>query len=206
MGCWSSTRRKGTAGQVFRRDGALHELLDSPSNSLLRTHASERAHQDAAQPETHRSRACIRNRILRRDTQGEVLAQLVDLAAPQLGFNYLGRFAAPASAGWGAAGAAVRLGAGDPAMPLAHALEVNALTLDDAEGPKLTANWTWAPALLTEAEVGDLAQRWFTALEALVRHGLAPGAGGRTPSDLPLVALSQAEIEAAGEQVSADRG
>ena len=33
------------------------------------------------------------------------------------------------------------------------------------------------------------------ALEALVRHAAAPGAGGRTPSDLPLVALSQAEIE-----------
>ena len=41
----------------------------------------------------------------------------------------------------------------------------------------------------------DLAQRWFEALEALVRHAEQPGAGGRTPSDLPLVALSQAEIE-----------
>ena len=28
-----------------------------------------------------------------------------------------------------------------------------------------------------------------------MRHAAAPGAGGRTPSDLPLVALSQAEIE-----------
>ena len=33
------------------------------------------------------------------------------------------------------------------------------------------------------------------ALEALVRHAAQPGAGGRTPSDLPLVSLSQAEIE-----------
>ena len=41
----------------------------------------------------------------------------------------------------------------------------------------------------------DLAQRWFRALEALVRHAAQPDAGGRTPSDLPLVALSQAEIE-----------
>src|SRR6476660_4010509 len=38
-------------------------------------------------------------------------------------------------------------------------------------------------------------RRWCAALEALVRHATAAGAGGRTPSDLPLVALSQAEIE-----------
>ena len=60
---------------------------------------------------------------------------------------------------------------------------------------RFTATWSWAPALLTEAAVRDLAERWFAALEALVRHAAAPGAGGRTPSDLPLVALSQAEIE-----------
>ena len=53
-------------------------------------------------------------------------------------------------------------------MPLAHALEVNALTLDGAEGPWLRANWTWAPALLDEAAVRDLARGWFAALEALV--------------------------------------
>ena len=41
----------------------------------------------------------------------------------------------------------------------------------------------------------DLAQCWFAALEALVRHAAAPAAGGRTPCDLPLVSLSQAEIE-----------
>ena len=43
--------------------------------------------------------------------------------------------------------------------------------------------------------MSDLAQSWFRALEALVRHAAQPGAGGRSPSDLPLVALSQAEIE-----------
>ena len=120
-------------------------------------------------------------------------AQLAPLATPQIGFNYLGRFAAPAAADWGPAPEPV--GTADPAMALSHALEVNALTLDDREGPKLTATWSWAPALLSEAAVRDLAECWFRALEALVRHGLVPGAGGRTPCDLPLVALTQAEIE-----------
>src|SRR5262249_13426371 len=122
-------------------------------------------------------------------------AQLSDFAAPQLGFNYLGRFAAPAQADWSIAGEAVRVGSGDGGLALARALEINALTLDGADGPTLTANWSWAPALVSEAEVRDLAECWFAALSALVRHADAPGAGGRTPSDLPLVTLTQAEIE-----------
>ena len=64
-----------------------------------------------------------------------------------------------------------------------------------SEGPRLTATWSCAPALVSEAEVRDLAERWFRALEALVRHAAVAGAGGRSPSDLPLLALSQAEIE-----------
>ena len=63
------------------------------------------------------------------------------------------------------------------------------------DGATLSATWSWAPALLSDAEVRDLAQGWFAALEALVRHAAQPGAGGRSPCDLPLVALSQSEIE-----------
>ena len=58
-----------------------------------------------------------------------------------------------------------------------------------------SATWSWAPALLSDEEIRDLAQGWFRALEALVRHAEQPGAGGRSPCDLPLLALSQAEIE-----------
>ena len=82
-----------------------------------------------------------------------------------------------------------------PAMPLAHALEVNALTLDAADGAMLRATWSFAPALVGEEAVRDLAERWFAALAALVRHSEQPGAGGRSPSDLPLLALTQGEIE-----------
>ena len=126
----------------------------------------------------------------------ETGAQLAGHAGAQLGFNYLGRFAAGAGEDWGLAAEAEALGGGgDAAMPLAHALEVNALTLDGAEGPRLRANWSFAPALLEEAAVHDLARSWFAALEALVRHAAQPGAGGRTPSDVPLVGLTQGELE-----------
>ena len=47
----------------------------------------------------------------------------------------------------------------------------------------LTATWTFAPALLSEEAVRDLAERWFGALAALVRHTEQAGAGGRSPSD-----------------------
>ena len=124
----------------------------------------------------------------------QTASQLAGLAAPQIGFNYLGRFAAPAAADWGPAPEAVGLGGGGD-LPLSHVLEVNAVTLDALEGPRLTANWCWAPALVSEAAVRDLAERWFEVLAALVGHVAAPGAGGRSPSDLPLLALSQAEIE-----------
>ena len=82
--------------------------------------------------------------------------------------------------GLGAAPEDVRLAGGD--LPLAHALEVNAFTLDNAEGAKLTATWSWAPALVSEAEVRDLGERWFQALKALVRHARRPApAGARRP-------------------------
>ena len=124
----------------------------------------------------------------------QTASQLDRLATPQISFNYLGRDDAPAKADWAAAAEAVTRG-GDPAMPLAHAIDVSAITLDHPAGAELSATWSFAPALVEEAAVRDLAQRWFQALEALVRHAEAPDAGGRTPSDLPLVTLSQAEIE-----------
>ena len=151
---------------------------------------------------------------LLRYLNGETAAELAGLPAPQLGFNYLGRFAAGGDgADWAPAdldesadgcqrGGAARLGGGDPAMPLAHVIEINALTLDGADGPRLTANWTLAPALLDEAAVRDLAETWFRALTALVRHAAQPGAGGRSPSDVALVDLTQGEIERLERRVS----
>src|SRR5262249_10496131 len=122
--------------------------------------------------------------------------QLSGFAAPQIGFNYLGRLAGPAGAGWGRGGGGVGLGGGGGGgVPRSRRAEGEALTLDGAQGAELTAHWSWAPALVTEAEVRDLAQRWFLALEGLVGHAALPEAGGRSPSDLPLVALTQGEIE-----------
>ncbi len=79
-------------------------------------------------------------------------------------------------------------------MPLAHAVEVNAITLDGEGGPELSAHWSWAPRLVSEAAARGLAAGWFRALAGLVGC-VAAGAGGRSPSDVALAALTQDEIE-----------
>jgi amino acid adenylation domain-containing protein/non-ribosomal peptide synthase protein (TIGR01720 family) len=119
-------------------------------------------------------------------------------APPQLGFNYLGRLPAADGTGepWTTAPGAEALGGGsDPGMPLTHEVELNALTEDGPEGLRLVATWSWARNVLTTAEVADLADTWFRALAVLADHARVPEAGGRTPSDLTLVSLSQAEID-----------
>ncbi|WP_432587793.1 amino acid adenylation domain-containing protein [Streptomyces sp. HD1123-B1] len=124
--------------------------------------------------------------------------ELAAFAEPQIGFNYLGRMG-EADAGDAAAADTVTVrdltGAGDPAMPLGYALEVNAAALVYPDGPRLVASWTFSAELLTEAEVGEVARLWFDALRALAVAADRPDAGGLTPSDLPLVTVGQDEID-----------
>ncbi|AJE81512.1 amino acid adenylation domain-containing protein [Streptomyces albus] len=119
---------------------------------------------------------------------------LARLPRPQLGFNYLGRL--PVSDGGDWTMVADR-GAGSPAadLPAAHALEVNAYAHERDGGSVLTARWTWPAELWPEAGVRSLADRWFERLGRLVAEAADPGAGSRTPSDLPLLSLSQEEID-----------
>jgi len=127
---------------------------------------------------------------------------LAGLSRSQINFNYLGRFPTPASEAmtgsgqWGLAPETTALGAGnDPTTPLAHGLGLTALVSDHPDGPQLRATWSFAPRLWPEQHVHELARLWFEALHALVDHATHPGAGGHTPTDFPLVALSQHQIE-----------
>ncbi|GCB52470.1 non-ribosomal peptide synthetase [Streptomyces sp. NL15-2K] len=120
---------------------------------------------------------------------GPVLAAL---PAPQIGFNYLGRTAArEPMADWSVAPESPRnLGAAhDPAQPVAHGLEITAVTTADG---RLDATWSWAPGIWSEDDVRTLADLWCAELAA---QAAGTPAGGHTPSDLPLVSLSQAEID-----------
>ncbi|WP_344096030.1 amino acid adenylation domain-containing protein [Streptomyces stramineus] len=119
-------------------------------------------------------------------------------ATPQIGFNYLGRFATSdetAARDWDIAPDVATPSGYDPGMPATHALVINAVTEDHADGPRLSATWNWPGELLSEEDVRELAEGWFTALTALVAHAADPEAGGHTPSDLFLGSLSQDEID-----------
>ncbi|GDY58164.1 hypothetical protein SVIO_087870 [Streptomyces violaceusniger] len=125
--------------------------------------------------------------------------RLAALPTPDIRFNYLGRIAAPrGGAPWTPAGdgtSGLLMAGADADAPLPYALELNAVTYDGPDGPRLVAHWSWARGLLTEEEVSDLAQTWFTVLKAITAHAERPDAGGRTPSDLPLVNLNQDQID-----------
>ncbi|MEU7582077.1 amino acid adenylation domain-containing protein [Streptomyces sp. NPDC041068] len=132
---------------------------------------------------------------LLRHLNPQTAAVLAKAAAPRIGFNYLGRFTTEDGGDWSMETGGSGLTAA-PETPLRHALELVAMTEDRAEGPVLVADWTWAGELLAEDDVRRLADDWFRALQALAAHAERPEAGGRTPSDFPLVPLTQAEIDA----------
>ncbi|MEU9166475.1 amino acid adenylation domain-containing protein [Streptomyces sp. NPDC048420] len=130
-------------------------------------------------------------RYLNPDTAGELAQQ----PSPAIGFNYLGRFTAPAGdALWSFAPESPALGSGtDPGLAAAHALDLNAVVHDTADGPRLVADWSWPEGLFTEPEVRELAEAWFAALTALTDRATrtAPAA----PGDLLSAQLDADELD-----------
>ena len=126
----------------------------------------------------------------------------VDLAEldPPVGFNYLGRLGGPAAQAsgdlWQISQEALSLTAAAAAvpMPLMHTVDLNAGTIDTETGPRLHANWTWAPSALDRAQVSRLSRLWFDALAGICAH-VRGGGGGLTPSDIALAGLSQQQID-----------
>ncbi|MFJ7269151.1 amino acid adenylation domain-containing protein [Streptomyces sp. NPDC099050] len=132
-------------------------------------------------------------RHLNPDTAGELAA----LPVPEICFNYLGRIGGgEGRTPWEPiAGEAGLFHRTDPALPLGHRLEIDALVAADPRGPVLRATFSWAGEAVDEAEVRSLADAWLAYLDALALHAENPDAGGWTPSDLSLTGLSQDEID-----------
>ncbi|WP_420880525.1 non-ribosomal peptide synthase/polyketide synthase [Rhodococcus sp. (in: high G+C Gram-positive bacteria)] len=122
--------------------------------------------------------------------------ELAALRRPQISFNYLGRLAAGPAAegdfGWlpdpSAPDLVARSGS---AMTVGAAIDINAMVVDGPDGPHLTATFAYPTGVLGDAEVAELADLWRRALEGLAAHAALPGAGGLTPSDVPLVSATQ---------------
>ncbi|MEZ0354414.1 amino acid adenylation domain-containing protein [Mycobacterium sp. pR1184] len=130
----------------------------------------------------------------------------VDLDWPDhgIGFNYLGRLggAAELTNGlWRLSDNSFALAgaAGAVEMPLAHTVELNAVTMDTEAGPNLQANWTWARSALDDKQVSRLSELWFDALTGMCAH-VRGGGGGVTPSDFPLAPLTQRDLDELARQ------
>ncbi|GAA2518370.1 non-ribosomal peptide synthetase [Winogradskya humida] len=107
--------------------------------------------------------------------------------APEILFNYLGRFGSSALPDDWAQASPLREGV-DPANP-AMPLEINAHVTGDI----FEATLSWPAGLLTEERVVALAEQWTTVLRELTTTDLA----GHTPSDFPLVTgLTQDDVDA----------
>ena len=63
------------------------------------------------------------------------------------------------------------------------------------DGPRLTASLTFPQGFLSREDVVELADLWSEALTALTDHVVGGDAGGLTPSDVPLVSVSQKDID-----------
>ena len=99
--------------------------------------------------------------------------ELAALPAPQVSFNYLGRFAVPGDGDWTFAPESAATGSGlDPRLPAAHAVDLTAAVRDGPDGPVLDATWTWPAALLSEADVAELARKWCHELGRLIDAAL----------------------------------
>ena len=100
-----------------------------------------------------------------------------------LSFNFLGQIDRGANAGPFRLLDTPTEHAHDPELERAYPLEINGFVKDG----RLSLVWRYAPERHREATIRHLASGFFEALETLIDHCLSPGAGGRTPSDFPLV-------------------
>ncbi|MEO3814901.1 amino acid adenylation domain-containing protein, partial [Sphaerisporangium sp. B11E5] len=126
----------------------------------------------------------------------ETARVLAGMPVGRVRFNYLGRFT-PATEGgghWQPDPATVLGGTVDPGMALTHVLEAGGLVRDLPDGPELTVTLSAPAGLVDDSTLRGIAAGWSAMLEGLTTHAATSG-GGHTPSDFPLVTLSQPEIE-----------
>jgi nonribosomal peptide synthetase CepB len=136
--------------------------------------------------------------------------------APQIAFNYLGRFTAYPPGARPGNGSLATPHAGNVApenstaayweptpfgghngadLPAAYAVEAIGVVLDLPSGPELTISLAYSPGVFSEAGAGELAAGWRDMLAGFAAHTAQANTGGHTPSDFPLMELVQAEID-----------
>ncbi|WP_405520642.1 amino acid adenylation domain-containing protein [Streptomyces tsukubensis] len=119
-----------------------------------------------------------------------------DAPAPQVLFNYLGRFDTATSGQWQLAGATGQLGEKrDPRMRLPRALEFNAIAEPSTTGAyALVTTVSWPEGMFTDEDITTLGRYFQEALTGLAQLA-AHEQGGHSPSDFGLVPLTQSDVD-----------
>ncbi|GAA2574615.1 non-ribosomal peptide synthetase [Streptomyces lienomycini] len=117
-----------------------------------------------------------------------------DTPAPQVLFNYLGRFAAGSPEDWQLARTTGQLGERrDPRMRLPRALEFNAIAEPGPTGAyELATVISWPDGMFTDEDITTLGTYYREALTGLA----ALEQGGHSPSDFRPLRLTQADVDA----------
>ncbi|MEU1981377.1 amino acid adenylation domain-containing protein [Nocardia sp. NPDC019395] len=124
-------------------------------------------------------------------------AELGGAPEPQISFNYLGRVGVrDLSGAWTPTTEFTSLTAtSDPRMTLPAVIDVNAIAEPGPDGLELDATWEFAAQIVSVDDIEELAGLWVRALRGLAGHARTETAGGFTPSDFPLVPVSQEDID-----------
>ncbi|MRH91600.1 amino acid adenylation domain-containing protein [Nocardia sp. SYP-A9097] len=122
---------------------------------------------------------------------------LGDRPAPQLSFNYMGRFAVAESAEiWAAAPEFGYLGGhADAAMPVAAVLDVNTVTVTDGDRASLRASFRFPAGVLTEAEVHEFADLWAGGLRDFAKTVRDDSSRRFTPGDVLAREVTQLDLD-----------
>ncbi|HEY0737737.1 MAG TPA: amino acid adenylation domain-containing protein, partial [Herpetosiphonaceae bacterium] len=130
--------------------------------------------------------------VLRYLAPDAIRAQLANLPAAEVAFNYLGQLdQAVASESWLMPSGEDSGPAVSPRGRRRHLLEVSGFVV----GGQLHLNWAYSTALHHRPTIERLVTAYQMAIQTLIAHCLAPDAGGYTPSDFPLAALDQATLD-----------
>jgi non-ribosomal peptide synthase protein (TIGR01720 family) len=127
----------------------------------------------------------LQNRDLHRGSQNTAIS-------PQVRFNYLGQIdqvLAESSLFKLAPEAVKNLRSSQSQRGVL--LEINAMI----RGEQLRLDWSYSRAIHHRSTITALAEQYLAALRHLIQHCLSPDTGGYTPSDFPLMAIDQAELD-----------
>ncbi|MGW4282143.1 non-ribosomal peptide synthase/polyketide synthase [Nocardia sp. NPDC004750] len=143
-------------------------------------------------------------RYLHADTRDRLAA----LPEPQIGFNNLGRVGVDLTTlsdlAWIPTDEPFdRWSAFDPDMPAAAALTIDVNIVDTEAGPRLSARIGYASRLFERDDVAELADEWTGAVTGIATAARADEDWGFSPADVPLVEVTQSDLDGFADRYGA---